>query len=82
MSEDSNIFYVYEHVRNDTGQVFYVGKGSGRRAYYSSGRNKHWHRIVNKHGFSVTILAREICEELAPRHFAGLLFVSLNMWHT
>jgi hypothetical protein len=24
-------FYVYEHTRNDTGLVFYVGKGSGQR---------------------------------------------------
>ena len=26
------IFYVYEHIRPDTGEVFYVGKGLRKRA--------------------------------------------------
>ena len=60
-----NIFYVYTHTRNDTGSVFYVGKGKGRRAFWRNGRNKHWHAIVEKHGYSVTIAANCLSEEQA-----------------
>jgi len=60
------MFYVYEHIRLDTGIVFYVGKGSGKRAYTRSGRNIYWKRIVNKvGGFSVRIVANNIDEELS-----------------
>lgn len=61
-------FYVYEHRRADTGAVFYVGKGSGRRARVTSHhhRNEHWQRIVAKAGgFSVRMVAEHLGEELA-----------------
>jgi len=58
-----NIFYVYVHKRNDTGSVFYVGKGSGRRAFWKNGRNKHWHSIVDKHGYSVEIISSDMTED-------------------
>ena len=55
------IYYVYEHTRPDTGNVFYVGKGSFKRAYSKAKRNKHWHNIVNKaQGFSVNIIAKDL----------------------
>jgi len=41
-------FYVYEHVRPDTGQVFYVGKGKGSRASNFGGRSNLHKRIVAK----------------------------------
>ena len=60
------MFYVYEHIRPDTGMVFYVGKGSRKRAYTRSGRNIYWKRIVNKVGsFSVRMVADNIDEELS-----------------
>lgn len=57
--------YVYKHVRKDTGEVFYVGKGSMRenrppsheRAYALCGRSKFWRSVVRKHGYSVIIFA-------------------------
>jgi len=59
-------FYIYTHVRPDTNEVFYVGKGRDNRAYRKSGRNKHWHNIVNKAGgFEVQILAENLIESLA-----------------
>ncbi len=59
-------FYVYEHTRNDSGAVFYVGKGSGRRAWSVKKRvNKHWHNIVAKHGHQVRIVADCLNEDLA-----------------
>jgi hypothetical protein len=41
-------FYVYEHIRPDTGQVFYVGKGFGKRAWKMSQRTTHHRRITAK----------------------------------
>lgn len=48
-------FYVYVHKRASDGRVFYVGKGSGPRAW-SKTRSKYWHRIVAKHGYTVEIV--------------------------
>ena len=60
------MFYVYEHVRKDTNEIFYVGKGKGRRATAGWNRNKHWTNIVNKTGgFTVKFLAKDSDEELA-----------------
>ena len=61
-------FYVYEHIRNDTKEVFYVGKGKGNRSSNKSihHRSKYWQRIVSKaNGFSIRYVAVDIEEELA-----------------
>lgn len=42
------MYYVYEHWRLDSDTCFYVGKGSGNRAYSRARRNAHWHNIVAK----------------------------------
>lgn len=60
-----NGFYVYEHIRLDTMKPFYVGKGSGTRAYKKQGRNKYWHNIVRKHGHVIRIIAENLDEKLA-----------------
>jgi hypothetical protein len=60
------MFCVYEHIRPDTNKVFYVGKGSGRRAQSKHRRNQHWNNIVGKAGgFSVNILVENVDEEFA-----------------
>lgn len=38
---NENRYYVYEHVRPDRGEVFYVGKGFGRRANQMKQRNRY-----------------------------------------
>ena len=59
-------FYTYEHTRNDTGAVFYVGKGRGRRAEATYNRNIYWKRIVAKAGgFSVRMVAEHVDEDFA-----------------
>lgn len=50
-------FYTYMHTRNDTNEVFYIGKGTGDRMYWKYGRNRHWTNIVQKHGFTPHVLA-------------------------
>lgn len=49
------MYYVYLHKKLN-GEVFYVGKGKGRRAYSKHSRNPHWNNIVNKHGFVAEIV--------------------------
>lgn len=55
-------YYVYLHKRADNGSVFYVGKGSGNRAYESKYRNTHWQRVVAKYGFTVEIYRSGMAE--------------------
>ena len=52
------MFYVYQHVRLDTNEVFYVGKGTKDRAWSKHNRNQYWHNIVQKTDFKVEILNR------------------------
>jgi group I intron endonuclease len=52
---------VYEHVRNDTNEVFYVGIGrKKRRAYDKYGRNQFWKKIVKKVGYTINIIHKDI----------------------
>lgn len=54
-------YFVYIHTRNDTGDVFYVGKGTTRRDRMerhmaTRRRSAWWRRIAAKHGFSARIV--------------------------
>ena len=49
-------FYVYVHIRLDTNEVFYVGKGTKARKDRTSLRNRYWNRIVSKAGFKAEII--------------------------
>jgi len=59
------MFYVYIHIRLDTGEIFYVGKGQKKRAWSPRGRNQHWLGIVAKHGRLVHIHSYHVSEEEA-----------------
>ncbi len=59
------IFYIYQHRKKDSKEVFYVGKGKNFRHLEESNRNNYWHNIVNKHGFYSEILFENLNEELA-----------------
>lgn len=55
-------FYVYTHSRPD-GSVFYVGKGSGRRAWhFTKGRNPHHKAIIKKYGVDNIVVTLYPCE--------------------
>jgi group I intron endonuclease len=58
-------FYIYQHRKSDTNEIFYVGKGKGTRLNQSKGRNDYWHRVVAKHGFVAEYIAQNLDEELA-----------------
>jgi len=62
------IFYTYLHRRADDGEVFYVGKGAGTRAYRMESRSLWWRRVARKHGRVVEILAHWDDEAQALEH--------------
>jgi hypothetical protein len=58
----SNDFYVYLHKKRTNGEIFYIGKGSGRRCFVKNGRSNHWKNIVNKHGYIIEIINNNLSE--------------------
>lgn len=59
------MYYVYVHCRNDSGQVFYAGKGSGARARCKQGRNRYWRAVAAKAGYTPAVIVAGLDEELA-----------------
>jgi hypothetical protein len=67
------MYYVYEHYKKDTDQIFYVGigkleNGKYERSNSTAKRNPHWHSTVKKHGFDSRIVFEtesrdEVCEK-------------------
>ena len=67
-------FYVYAH-KNKDGKVFYVGKGTGRRAW-SRSRHPIWHRYVNDRlggAYEVEIMRSGLTEREAESAEAELM---------
>jgi hypothetical protein len=74
-------FYTYVHRRKTDGRVFYVGKGSGGRAWSGRGRNQYWHRTVKKHGIEIGVAAWWVDEESAFSHERLLIACMRDMGH-
>jgi hypothetical protein len=55
-------FYVYLHRKGTTKDVFYVGKGYGKRAWVDSNRGSFWLRVLKKHGIVVEIVEQGLQE--------------------
>lgn len=50
------MYYVYLHYRLDTGECFYIGKGTQpRRASRTDGRNSLWKKIYKKAGRKIVV---------------------------
>lgn len=58
-------FYVYLHVKESDGTVFYVGKGTKHRWCISFSRSKHWKHTASKHGVICKIVAHNLTTEEA-----------------
>jgi hypothetical protein len=65
--KQNNNFIVYIHIRPDTNEPFYVGKGVPGREIRLCGRNQYWKNIVNKNNgtFKVKILFKGLNEDEA-----------------
>lgn len=65
---DKKKYYVYVHKYASgpkEGRVFYVGKGKNKRHLSRKDRNRWWHSVVKKYGFTAHILIRLHCENCA-----------------
>ena len=78
------MFYIYRHIRPDTNEVFYIGKGleDSNRHLSKQGRNKYWHNIVNKNNgqYEVEIMMDGLTHEEAigkEQEFIQLYFETL-----
>lgn len=56
------MFYVYIHRKKTNGEVFYVGKGCGKRAWSKGDRSKFWKDVALKYGFTVEIYINDVQE--------------------
>lgn len=66
-------FYVYLHRKKTTMEVFYVGKGTGNRAWTRHGRSLFWKRVVEKHDFTVEIVIAGLQEWFAFEYEKDLI---------
>lgn len=76
-------WFVYIHIRDDTGKIFYVGIGKQKiantykiihyRAYCRQGRNRIWKSITNKTNYQVKIILDEVSEEHAKKTEISLI---------
>lgn len=57
-----NNYYVYLHRKATNGEVFYVGKGSGNRAWSKCDRSKFWKDVAGKYGLTVEIYLNNVQE--------------------
>jgi len=59
-------YYVYHHVNKINNDIFYVGKGKGKRAYEKIGRNQYWINYTKKYpDFEVVIVYDNLLEDEA-----------------
>lgn len=62
------IWYVYQHRRLDTNEIFYIGIGKKKnfqRAYATNQRNRIWRRITKKVNWKVEILFTSLTKIMA-----------------
>lgn len=60
-----NNYYVYLHIKKTNGEPFYVGKGNRKRCISKHGRNTFWYNTVEKYGFDVIFLEKNLTDQEA-----------------
>lgn len=58
-------YYVYYHVSEKTGEIYYVGKGSEKRYILFKRRGKLWDAFYRKHGCDAVIAFKNLSEKMA-----------------
>jgi hypothetical protein len=56
-----NKYYIYAHINPLKNEIFYIGKGSGKRKIRKE-RNPFWKNIVKKYGYIIDILEEGLTE--------------------
>jgi hypothetical protein len=75
------MFCTYAHY-TPQGRLFYIGKGSEKRAHSKAGRNNYWRKVVSKHGEpDVQILADWKTEREAFDHEVLLIECFKELGH-
>jgi hypothetical protein len=75
------VFCTYAHYTPE-GRIFYIGKGSEKRAHSKAGRNNYWQNVVKKYGNpDVQILANWDTEEEAFSHEVLLIKCFKDLGH-
>lgn len=59
------MFYVYEYYKVENDEVFYIGKGTGRRIRELRNRNEYFKAIYNKYECAVRIVKNNLSNEEA-----------------
>ena len=62
---NKNIYYIYIWRIKETGEIFYIGKGSGNRYRSMKDRNEYLKNIRKKHECEVEIIHKNLEEEVA-----------------
>lgn len=76
------MFYTYLHRRADDLKPFYIGKGSGRRAWKADKRSAEWMQTKAKHGLLVEIVAHWPTEAEALTHERFLIACFRDMGYS
>lgn len=58
-------YYVYAHYKQDTRELFYIGKGTGHRCTSTHNRSTAWKDVVAIHGFISKILFDNLTSDSA-----------------
>jgi len=59
-------YYVYAHCFSDTKEIFYIGKGTGRRLLTkSTSRSQHWHNILGTRSYFAIKVRDNLTEDQA-----------------
>lgn len=81
-------YYLYQHIRLDTEEVFYIGKGTKKlkgnvyhRAYTKNSRNEYWKNIINQTAYRVEILEEFDIEELCLLRETELIILHGYSWN-
>jgi hypothetical protein len=73
-----NQSFVYCHIRNDTNEVFYIGKGNKRRVSSTRGRSGYWNNVVKKAGgFKSSIVAANL-SDVEALNFESVLIKAMK----
>lgn len=74
-------FYIYSYEIDETGEIFYIGKGCGKRAFKGT-RNKFCEDMKNTHSYTIKILEDNLTEQEAfDREIAMIADIKTNFPH-